>query len=110
MLTNLSDIREKDSEKLGERIRVFEQETLSMVHSIFSPQRAGERSGLLAVNDVPIILAWGTKSFMKKYAKRCLTMLKSSESFGVVSAQHELYNYHPLTSKISWISEIKRLL
>ncbi|MDA2439137.1 DUF1643 domain-containing protein [Bacillus cereus] len=106
---NLSDIREKDSDKLGGRIRRFEKETLSIVHSIFSSQRAHERSSLLAVDNVPIIVAWGTKSFMKKYAQRCLTILKSREYYGVVSTQSKLYYYHPLTSKIPWVSQIKEL-
>ncbi|EJS68630.1 DUF1643 domain-containing protein [Bacillus cereus] len=106
---NLSDIREENSNNLGGRIRDFEQETLSMIHSIFSPQRVDERANLLSNGDVPIILAWGTKSFMKKYAKRCLTTLKSREYFGVASPQSELYYYHPLIRK-AWISEIKKLL
>ncbi|MDD0822346.1 DUF1643 domain-containing protein [Bacillus cereus] len=110
-ILNLSDIREKKNGNLSKKIREFEQRNLSMVHSIFSPQRKEERVKFLG-EGVPVILAWGTLPCTKKYIERCLLELKENGMnwVGIPSSQGEWYYHHPLTTQLSWCSEMKKIL
>ncbi|EMY8533559.1 DUF1643 domain-containing protein [Bacillus paranthracis] len=108
---NLSDIREKKSGELSKKIREFEKKNLSMVHSIFSPQRKKERFNLIS-REVPVIVAWGGIPCTHKYMERCLVELESRQIkvFGIFSNEEKRYYHHPLTTKLSWCSKMKELL
>ncbi|WP_255298288.1 DUF1643 domain-containing protein [Brevibacillus dissolubilis] len=105
-IINLSDIREKDSRELGKKIGKFEHDTLCMLHSIFSSQRKDERNHALINCKVPIILAWGTNSYTKKYAERCLMLINNHITIGISSDESELFYHHPLTRKVRWVPKM----
>lgn len=107
---NLSDIREYRSRSLGELIKSFELITRTKVHSIFSNERQSERDDALSEDIVPILFAWGAKEFLKKYAAQSLCIVSSRETYGVPSIKSELYFHHPLTTRLSWYSNMIELL
>lgn len=107
---NLSDIREKKSGKLGKLIKDFERNTSCDRHTIFSNTRTLERGFALSDKSVPLLLAWGTKGCIKKYATECLSILSNRQIFGIPSMQEEIFYHHPLTTKLSWYSIMKQQL
>lgn len=107
---NLSDIRERNSNRLGQLIKSFELITRTKVHSIFSNERHRERDDALSNDMVPILLAWGVRNFLEELATQCLGIVKSRETFGVPSIDSEIYFQHPLTRRVSWYSEMLELL
>lgn len=107
---NLSDLRERNSNRLGQLIESFELITRTKVHSIFCNERQNERDNALSEDIVPILLAWGAKDFLEDPARQCLGIVSSRETFGVPSIESEIYFQHPLTRRVSWYSKMIELL
>ncbi|MGE7635586.1 DUF1643 domain-containing protein [Bacillus paramycoides] len=109
-IINLSDIRERNSNRLSQLIGSFELITRTKVHSIFCNERQNERDDALSEDIVPILLAWGVKDFLEEPATQCLDIVSSRETFGVPSIESEIYFQHPLTRRVSWYSKMIALL
>ncbi|MGE7604679.1 DUF1643 domain-containing protein [Peribacillus sp. NPDC097675] len=109
-IINLSDIREPNSNRLGQLIKNFELVTRTKVHSIFCNERKSERDDALSEDIVPILLAWGGKDFLEEPASQCLCIVSTREIFGVPSIESEIHFQHPLTRRVSWYSKMIELL
>lgn len=107
---NLSDLRERDSKKLKQKIQRFELTTNSKIHSIFSDERQSERERALSNNTVPILLAWGVKDFLEETATHCLFIVRLRKRFGVPSKDSDTLFHHPLTRRVSWYTHMVKLL
>lgn len=106
---NLSDLREKDHNKLKKKIEHFE-DSLGDIHSIFSKERKDELNNFLIKEKVPLILAWGTERYLLNIAETCLNIIKDKRSVGVSSSQEEKFFLHPLATNLSWKNEILKQL
>lgn len=107
---NLSDIRQPKGKRAIQEIKTFENISLSMLHSIFSPQRDKELIEVLKVKQgAPIIGAWGAEDYLEIYANRCLKKV-GDNIIRVTDKTNSFKCSHPLTTKLSWISEIKKLI
>ncbi|WP_409346936.1 DUF1643 domain-containing protein [Paenibacillus sp. MBLB4367] len=107
---NLSDIRQPESQKLSEELKQYNKHSLLMEHSIFSGVRKNEVDSLLKkMKGKPIIIAWGTQNCLNQFAKVCLTVIKGHMSYGV-TAKKNYHFQHPLTTKLSWVDNILKLM
>lgn len=108
---NLSDLREKDNNKLKGKIESFE-DSLGDIHSIFSDERKDELNKFLISENVPLILAWGTNRHLINLAEMCLNRIEDKRIVGIPSSQSQKLFQHPLTriEGSSWKKEILKQL
>lgn len=110
-ILNLSDIRNGNS---GNFFQYFSRSFLidnSNPHSIFNKNRVKElNKNLKTKNDAPIILAWGTETFLFPIAEKAMNVLSNYSFIGVNYGLPNLCYRHPSpykkTGKLSWLIEI----
>jgi hypothetical protein len=84
-------------------------------HSIFSKDRSKELNQIIDANKGPLIVGWGTKSYIKPMANTVLQS-SSSNTLQVVGWQHQTkpFYYHPNQRlnerKIEWLQRLNALL
>lgn len=114
---NLSDIREPKSNQFGQILKNLKNITNGKLPSIFCKDRVEEINKIFNSLDAntPVILAWGTKSFLEDYAKMCLKCLPSNRKvIGIPYKKSDYLYYHaspPIQKfKEEWLSNIIKML
>lgn len=109
---NLSDIREANSDKFIEQYQIFENQTRTDIHSIFSYKRHNEREryALNFDENIPIILAWGINPKYIHLATNCLINIKGRNIKGI--SANLFYHASPQRDdhKIRWLENILEII
>jgi hypothetical protein len=115
---NLSDFRCGSSKEFQKLYEQFSFGSGEIPHSIFHPQRETELRKYLKLNPgAPVILAWGSESFLLPIAKQALSFLENFPTVGVNNGLPEFCYRYPSPyikeAKLLWLKciagEIKEL-
>lgn len=106
-ILNLSDLRTPDSNELYRFLKSEESSTVE--HSIFSPNRKSELAQLF-VNGVQVIFAWGVNQALIPLAKQAIDNLCISKPLGILKPNTRYSYYHPLprvyAKQLEWVQHV----
>lgn len=106
-ILNLSDLRTPKSNNLYEFVK--SDESKSVDHSIFSPNRKTELNQLF-IQSVPVIFGWGVDSSLIPLARLAIDSLCINNPLGMLKANTTYSYYHPLPriykKQLEWIQHV----
>jgi hypothetical protein len=106
-ILNLSDLRTPDSSELYRFLK--SEESITVEHSIFSPNRKSELTQLF-VNGVPVIFGWGVNQTLVPLAKLAIEALCISNPLGILKPNTRYSYYHPLpriyAKQLEWVQHV----
>lgn len=111
---NLSDYREKDSDKFYDKLEELKQYDKQLLHSIFSSKRSVELRNLISQQkNLRFVSAWGVSTNLDDLISLAIKNKKLKNRIGNKKCEDEFYYYHPLRRdqpRIAWVEDLLKKL